>query len=347
LVDKDTLAPKADVSFLSISRKNINFAVVMKRMLLIINPISGTANKNGLAERIVKKLAEHEIHVDIANTTCRGDATRLSHEGVASGYDAILACGGDGTVNETARALANTGVTMGIIPAGSGNGLARHIGIPIDPMQSLQIIIDHHINDCDYGTVNGQPFFCTFGVGFDAAVSDRFAASGQRGKMSYIKSAFEEFIKFKCERYTLKSEGKVITDDAFLIACCNASQYGNNAYIAPHASIIDGLLDVIIIRKASILERAMLGLDLISGTIDQNKLIETLRVKNVVIERSGIGSAHIDGEPVTLGDKLEVECHAAALRLFTPTIQDDFKPIITPVEDMLRDLSIKVNSLIG
>jgi diacylglycerol kinase family enzyme len=91
----------------------------------------------------------------------------------------------------------------------------------------------------------------------------------------------------------------------------------------------------------------MLGLDLISGTIDQNKLIETLRVKNVVIERSGIGSAHIDGEPVTLGDKLEVECHAAALRLFTPTIQDDFKPIITPVEDMLRDLSIKVNSLIG
>jgi YegS/Rv2252/BmrU family lipid kinase len=318
----------------------------MKRMLLIINPISGTTNKRGLAARIVEQLAAHNITVDIAETTCRGDATRLSREGAAAGYDAILACGGDGTVNETARALANTGVTMGIIPAGSGNGLARHIGIPVDPMLSLDTIIAGHINDCDYGTVNEHPFFCTFGVGFDAAVSDRFAASGQRGKISYIKSSFEEFINFKCTKYTLKADGQIVTDDAFLIACCNASQYGNNAYIAPHASIIDGLLDVIVIRKASILQRALLGIDLISGTIDQNKLIETMRVKDVVIERSAPGSAHIDGEPVTLGEHLEVKCHPAALRLFTPTIQDGFKPFITPVEDLLRDLSIKINSVL-
>jgi YegS/Rv2252/BmrU family lipid kinase len=317
----------------------------MKKMLLIINPISGTANKNGLSERIVEKLSAHDISVDIAHTTCRGDATRIAKEGITAGYDAILACGGDGTVNETARAMANTGVTMGIIPAGSGNGLARHIGIPIDPIKSLDIIIEQHVNDCDYGTVNGQPFFCTFGVGFDAAVSDRFAASGQRGKISYLRSAFEEFINFKCERYTLKADGKVVTDDAFLIACCNASQYGNNAYIAPHASIIDGKLDVTVVRKASILQRAMLGIDLMSGTIDQNKLIETMRVKDVVIERSAPGSAHIDGEPVTLGERLEVKCHPAALRVFTPTVQDDFKPIITPIEDMLSDVSIKLSKL--
>ncbi len=318
----------------------------MQKMLLIVNPISGTASKNGLAERIVEKLSAHDICVDIADTTCRGDATRISHQAVADGYDAILACGGDGTVNETARAMANTGVTMGIIPAGSGNGLARHIGIPIDPMKSLDIIIDNHVNVCDYGTVNDEPFFCTFGVGFDAAVSDRFAASGQRGKISYLRSAFEEFIKFKCERYTLKADGKIVTDDAFLIACCNASQYGNNAYIAPHASIIDGVLDVTVVRKASILQRAVLGLDLMSGTIDQNKLIETYRVKDVVIERSAPGSAHIDGEPVTLGERLEVKCHHAALRLFTPRVQDDFKPIITPFEDMLSDLSLKLSKLV-
>jgi YegS/Rv2252/BmrU family lipid kinase len=318
----------------------------MEKMLLIINPISGTTSKSGLAERIVEKLGAHDIRVDIANTTCRGDATRLSHGGIAAGYDAILACGGDGTVNETARALANSGVTMGIIPAGSGNGLARHIGIPIDPILSLDVIIAHHINDCDYGTVNDLPFFCTFGVGFDAAVSDRFAASGQRGKISYIRSAFEEFINFKCDRYTLTVDGKVITDDAFLIACCNASQYGNNAYIAPQASIKDGELDLILIRKASILQRAMLGIDLISGTIDQNKLLETMRVQNVVIERSAPGSAHIDGEPVQLGERLEVQCHHAALRLFTPADKQNFIPIITPIEDTLRDLSIKFNTLI-
>jgi YegS/Rv2252/BmrU family lipid kinase len=319
----------------------------MKRMLLIINPISGTSNKNGLPERIVQKLSEHDIRVDIANTTCRGDATRLAREGIAAGYDAILACGGDGTVNETARALVGSGVTMGIIPAGSGNGLARHICTPIDAMQSLDTIIEGHTSDCDYGTVNDMPFFCTFGVGFDAAVSDRFAASGQRGKISYIKSAFEEFINFKCERYTLTADGKVVADDAFLIACCNASQYGNNAYIAPHASITDGMIDVIVIRKASILQRAMLGIDLISGTIDQNKLIETMRVKHVVIERSAPGSAHVDGEPVTLGEHLDVKCHAGALRLFTPADKDGFKPIITPVEDILRDISIKLNSLLS
>lgn len=317
----------------------------MEKMLLIVNPISGTASKNGLAERIVEKLSAHRIYVDIAHTGCRGDATRIAREAVNSDYDAVLACGGDGTVNETARGLANTGMTMGIIPAGSGNGLARHIGIPIDPIKSLDIIIDRHVNDCDYGTVNDEPFFCTFGVGFDAAVSDRFAASGQRGKMSYIRSAFEEFIKFKCERYTLKADGKIVTDDAFLIACCNASQYGNNAYIAPRASIIDGKLDLIVVRKASILQRAMLGLDLISGTIDQNKLIETYRVKDAVIERSAPGSAHIDGEPVTLSERLEVKCHPASLRLFTPTSQDDFKPIITPIEDLLRDISIKFDRL--
>jgi YegS/Rv2252/BmrU family lipid kinase len=319
----------------------------MKRMLLIINPISGTSNKNGLPERIVQKLSEHDIRVDIANTTCRGDATRLAREGIAAGYDAILACGGDGTVNETARALVGSGVTMGIIPAGSGNGLARHICTPIDAMQSLDTIIEGHTSDCDYGTVNDMPFFCTFGVGFDAAVSDRFAASGQRGKISYIKSAFEEFINFKCERYTLTADGKVVADDAFLVACCNASQYGNNAYIAPHASITDGMIDVIVIRKASILQRAMLGIDLISGTIDQNKLIETMRVKHVVIERSAPGSAHVDGEPVTLGEHLDVKCHAGALRLFTPADKDGFKPIITPVEDILRDISIKLNSLLS
>jgi YegS/Rv2252/BmrU family lipid kinase len=319
----------------------------MKNMLLIINPISGTSNKNGLADKIVEKLSANGIHIDIANTTCRGDATRISHEAIAAGYDAILACGGDGTVNETARALVGSGVTMGIIPAGSGNGLARHISLPIDPMLSLNTIIDGHTSECDYGTVNNIPFFCTFGVGFDAAVSDRFAASGQRGKISYIKSAFEEFINFKCARYTLKSDGKVITDDAFLVACCNASQYGNNAYIAPHASITDGMLDVIVIRKASILQRAMLGIDLMTGTIDQNKLIETMRVKSVVIERTSPGSAHIDGEPFALGETLDVKCHPAALRLFTPSGKDGFKPIITPVEDMIRDLSIKINSLIS
>ena len=317
----------------------------MKRMKLIVNPISGTASTDGLPQRISEALAAADIAVTVAATTCRGDATRLAQMAKEEGFDAVLACGGDGTVNETARALRGTGMPMGSIPAGSGNGLARHLGIPIDPLQSLSVITAGHIDDCDYGTVNSNPFFCTFGVGYDAAVSDRFAASGHRGKISYIRSAIEEFVRFKHERYTLHVDGRVITDDAFLVAVCNASQYGNNAYIAPQASLTDGLLDIILIRKASIIQTAMLGLDLMTGLIASNRLIDTLRVSEAVIERAEPGPAHIDGEPVRLGERLEVKCHPGELRLFTPADRTDFKPIITPVEDLVRDISITMDNL--
>lgn len=318
-----------------------------QRMMLIINPISGTGDKSGLSAKIVNRLGASGIHVDVENTKCRGDATRLARQGVDMGYDAVLACGGDGTVNETARAMLGTGVAMGIIPNGSGNGLARHLGIPIDPLLSLDIIAEGNTRSCDCGTVNNRPFFCTFGVGFDAAVSDRFAASGKRGKISYIRSAIEEFIRYRHEQYTLHVDGKIITDDAFLIACCNASQYGNNAYIAPHASVTDGLLDLIVVRKASLIETMMVGIDLISGTIDQNRIIDTIRVRNAVIERTSAGSAHIDGEPVSLGETLNVKCHPGLLRLFVPTDKPEFKPIITPFEDTIRDITVTIRNLVN
>lgn len=318
-----------------------------RKMLLIINPISGSGHKDNLAERITAVLARKGIDVDTERTTCSGDATRLARLGVERGVDAVLACGGDGTVNETARALCDTGMPMGIIPAGSGNGLARHLSIPVDPIVSLDIIAEGRVEDCDYGTVNGRPFFCTFGMGFDAAVSDRFAASGQRGKISYVRSAIEEFLRFHHEHYTIHVDDRVITDDAFLVACCNASQYGNNAYIAPKASITDGVLDMVIVRKANILETAMIGVDLMAGTIHRNRIIETIPVRNATIVREGNGPAHIDGEPVSLGDRLTVECHHGGLRLLIPTDRDEFHPLLTPAEDLLRDINITLNNLLG
>lgn len=315
-------------------------------MMLVVNPISGTGSKEGLADRICERLTSAGIDVDIRYTQARNDATRLAREAIDRKYEAVLACGGDGTVNETARAVRDTGMTMGIIPAGSGNGLARHLAIPVDPLLCLDVIIDGNAEDCDYGTVNGQPFFCTFGVGYDAAVSDRFAASGHRGKISYIKSALEELIRYKHERYTLTIDGRQVTDDAFLVAVCNASQYGNNAYIAPQASLTDGLLDLIMIRKASIIETAMLGIDLMTGLLHRNRLIETRRITGCVIERENGGPAHLDGEPTHLGTRLEIECHPRALRLFTPKDRPDFKPLLTPAEDLLRDITITINNLL-
>ena len=146
-----------------------------KRLLtLIINPIAGTLSKRGLDSWLMPRLQDMGYDVSVQYTRYAGHATEIAREAAAAGHYAVLACGGDGTVNEVATGLVGTSTALGILPAGSGNGLARHIGIPVDIWRSLRVIAQNNIADCDYGEVNGRPFFCTFGLGFDAAVSHRF-----------------------------------------------------------------------------------------------------------------------------------------------------------------------------
>lgn len=315
----------------------------MERMLLVINPISGTTDKRGLAERITAILRQHGIDCRTAYTGHPGHATTLAAEAAAQGYDAVLACGGDGTVNETARALCGTKTALGIIPAGSGNGLARHIGIPIDPLASLRIIARRHVEACDYGTVNGQPFFCTFGIGFDAAVSDRFAAAPGRGRLTYIKSAMTELRHYTPQHYVIEADGHRIERDAFIITGANASQYGNNAYIAPTASIRDGFLDIVVVSPLSPPAMAMFGIDMMSGTLAHNRHIEVFRCRHALIERSCDGPAHIDGEPVTLGRTLEVQCHPAALNILTDAGKQPFTPVITPLSAFIEGITLSLH----
>ena len=309
----------------------------MKRMMLIINPVSGTVDKRGLADSIIAHLAGHGIAVEPAFTQYAGHATELARQAVG-GYDAVLACGGDGTVNEVARALCDTGQTLGIIPAGSGNGLARHIEIPIDPIAALETIVAGHTDDCDYGTVNGRQFFCTFGIGFDAAVSDRFAAANGRGMVTYVRSAIQEFLNYKPQRYNFEINGRRFSREAFIVAGANASQYGNNAYIAPSASIRDGMLDIIIVHNGNLLDKTIIGMDMMSGTLGSNRQYEIHRCKSCVIERVDNGPGHVDGEPADLGTRLQVECHPGRLRILTPAAKAEFKPILTPARALLTDL---------
>lgn len=315
------------------------------RILLVINPISGTASKRGLRQAIEKRTRALGHHIDTEETRCQGDGTRLGHHAVTSGYDAVMACGGDGTINEVASSLIGSQTALIILPNGSGNGLARHLGIPVDVESAVNVILERNVVDADFGTVNDEPFFCTFGLGFDAAVSETFSRQHRRGRLMYLKSAILEYVNYHPEVYTISANGKLLTEKAFLIAVCNASQYGNNAYIAPTASITDGLLDITIVHAGSPLDTAFVGFDLFTGAINSNTMIRTFRVPSAVIYRSGAGAAHIDGEPVTMPEAMAVKCHHNALRLLAPTRSVEFKPVITPMENMIRDLTTAFHRL--
>lgn len=317
----------------------------MPKVRLIINPISGTRNKAGLDRMVIDALTPMGWDVEVAYTKGHGDATRLALSAVEKGCKTVIAAGGDGTINETAAALCGTGAILGILPCGSGNGLARHLGIPVDLKEGLKVILENHPIDIDYATVNDKKFFCTCGVGFDAAVSEAFAKKKTRGKLTYIQSTFQTYANYEPEYYTIIANGQKLTEKAFLVAVCNASQYGNNAYIAPSASINDGQLDVTIIHAGNTLSTALVGVDMLTGLIERNMLIHTFRTDNIIIEREKSGPSHVDGEPLEMDCRLSICCHHNGLRVFTPTVVQPFRPILTPVSSMFNDLRIAVNNL--
>ena len=316
-----------------------------KQLLLIINPISGTGNKQGLAELVTERMAKIGYTTEVAYTKGRGDATALAKSAINRGFTGVLAAGGDGTVNETAIALCNSDTALGIIPAGSGNGLARHLNIPIDPILSLDVISQNNIVACDYCSANERPFFCTFGMGFDATVSEKFAQQQKRGKFMYIKSAVEEYIKYAPETYKITANGTTLTEKALIIACCNASQYGNNAYIAPSASITDGVMDITIVHDGDIFDNTQMCFDLFWGFLDRNTKISTIKSPSATITRSSEGPVHLDGEPLIMPATIEVKCHHKALKIFIPSKSYKFKPIITPVNSAWSDFKIAVTNL--
>lgn len=161
-----------------------------KRLLLIVNPISGTRDKDKLVPQLEAKLSEKNFKVETRFTKARGDAYDFTKQAVSDGCDVVVACGGDGTVNEVASALCGTNIPMAIIPSGSGNGLARHIGLTIDELAAVDIIDFENVCDCDYGEVNGDRFFCTFGTGFDAAVAKNSTKSQPEARLPILRTLF-------------------------------------------------------------------------------------------------------------------------------------------------------------
>lgn len=285
------------------------------KALFLVNERAGRRRNFDVTDVIHTSCAfEHEI----LPCGAKDDLPAIIDRAEAGNVDVVFAVGGDGTVHETAKRLIGRKPALGILPTGSGNGFARHIGLPLDPAAALRSCGGGRIVTIDTATVNEHPFLGVMGIGFDATIAERFASSTTRGIETYVKEGLRAFASYEAGEYELTVDGTIMRKKAFVIAVANSGQYGNNARIAPLASLRDGLLDVVIIGDTRILDAAFLLLRLFNGTIHQAHGVTTMQTPELTIRRPQAGAAHLDGEPVTLPADLHVRVVPQSLRLLVP-----------------------------
>lgn len=286
-----------------------------KRILFIINPISGGKAKAHVPQVIAQELDSSQFSHECVFTEYVGHARELAKQAVADGLDVVVSVGGDGTNNEIASALVGSPVVMGLIPMGSGNGLGTALQIPFKPAEAVKLINRFRHILMDSATINGHPIFNVSGMGFDARISARFAKDKGRGLWGYVRNTFAEIAQYQPEWYQISFEGQVHRRKAFMINLANSSQFGNNAHISPEASITDGLLDICVVKPFPLYKFPVLAWRLFSRSAHRSKYIEIFKVKEVHIERDMPGPVHLDGEPVELGTELHIEMKPASLHI--------------------------------
>ena len=278
-------------------------------MIFIVNPISGNGRKDAIIAHLEKN--GHKV----VRTEYAGHAEIIARETEAA---TVVAVGGDGTVNEVARGIAGTSKTLGIIPCGSGDGLALHLGISRNYRMALKTIMAGKTAPMDGATINGRPFFSVCGIGFDAVVSERFAKSGKRGLLSYIEQGLKTWREYAPDKYTITIDGEEWTNDAALITVGNSSQWGNGAKITPHADISDGLLDVTIVDMFNAIEIPELARLLMTGYLDNYSKVHCYKGKEIRIRRSTTGPAHADGDWFITGEAIDIKVIPHALNVIIP-----------------------------
>lgn len=295
------------------------------KVAVIVNPKSGNQKKHW--ERIVQleSLFADFPGVDflLSETQGPGHATFLAEESAARFDKICFAVGGDGTVNEVGCGLIGSNTSLGIIPVGSGNGLARHLKIPLNPVNAFRALLNGTNQELDYGTANNVPFFLAAGIGFEGVVAARFASKKMRGFLSYILSAAEEYRKWKPIQYVARYEKEVLTGEAFTIDFANGSQYGNNAIISPGASVNDGFLQFVRVLPFPLQAAPEMIFKLMNGRINRSAYhIERAftRLELSVEGMDGI-SGHVDGEPIRFQLPMMVEIHPKGLQIRMPANQ--------------------------
>lgn len=273
----------------------------LSAVLAIINPLSGTTSaeqKALIRETFLRKAEALGFAPEVAVTTHPGHATELAADAVQRGVNRVLAIGGDGTINETAQALRRSATALGIVPVGSGNGLARHLNVPLNPLVAVERALRGQPVVIDSAEINGHPFFCTAGMGFEAYVAHEFAQQPVRGLPTYIQTAFRAFWAYKPERFIIDGQER----ELFSLTFANAGQFGNNAWMAPKANIADGRLEQCEIHPFPAQAAAMLTWRLFNKSLDASSYWRGKAVTKAVVEASGPLRIHVDGEPLMLPD---------------------------------------------
>lgn len=269
-----------------------------KKAFLIVNKFAGHRKKiANSVNTVVSVFQKNNWQVEFAFTQFHGHASQLASDAATSGFDMVIAAGGDGTVNEVVQGLIGKSIPMGIIPLGSGNGLAREMGIPMNISKSAHTLISGNKKQIDICRINNQHFLCTSGIGLDAQIADKMAKAKSRGFIRYIKLTIKESIGFNPFKIKMKVDEFWIEKNVFLVTFANARQFGNNAFIAPKANISDGLIDVVVVNPFPKIWLPVFGIGLFLSIIHKLPFVEYYKAKKINIEYSESNVYHFDGEP--------------------------------------------------
>lgn len=269
-----------------------------QRLLFIINPVSGIGKQKTVEQVLETYLDKDKFEYDIAYTEYAHHATEIARQATTQGYNTVIAVGGDGSINDCVRGLVNSEVSLGIIPAGSGNGLARCLGIPLEVKKAIEVINNYNSLNIDTINLNDMIYASVAGIGFDALIAKEFTGNTTRGFQTYLKLILKDYLNYKPKKYRLRIDGKEIEKDALFISFMNSNQFGFNAIIAPKASLNDGLMDIVVVKKVPIIFAPLVVQMMFFHQFDKAMEVETFQAKEVEILDFQDGIINLDGEGI-------------------------------------------------